>query len=130
MGKDPRRDLFLERRWRELIKDQKRSGSSIQAFCDRRGVSASSFHYWKRELAKREGQRPTGGRREGPRSLEDFVPVRVSAGSPDARGAMDGIEIVVAGAIIRVRRGFEEETLARVVAVLGDRSPREGARPC
>lgn len=119
MGKGPRRDVELERRWRELVEARERSGLSIQAFCGGRGVSASSFHYWKRELASREGAKPAVGEREGARPVVgDFVAVQVSGGSATSKGAAEGVEIEVAGAVVRVLRGFDEETLTRVVRAL------------
>lgn len=53
MGKGLRRDVELERRWRTLVEDQGRSGLSIRAFCGERGVSASSFRFWKRRVGDR-----------------------------------------------------------------------------
>ena len=114
MVKLSRRDLDLERRWREQIEDQARSGLSIQAFCTQRGVSASSFHFWKRELKQRDVERAI----DQDRSIQlggssGFMPVSIIATATTA------IEIEVAGCVVRVRRGFDEEALARVVHVLG-----------
>ena len=36
--------------WRSLIDEQQRSGQSQAAFCHQRGVSLSSFGYWRRKL--------------------------------------------------------------------------------
>lgn len=126
MGKGPGRDMALERWWWGLIEEQKGSGLSVVAFCEERGVPASSFHYWKRELRRRDEERTTGGIRSRKRvQLGDFVPVHVMA------EARDGIEIDLAGAVVRVRRGFDEGVLARVIHVLRREDHATGeARSC
>ncbi len=106
------RDLELERWWQDLVEDQCRSGLTIAAFCKKRQVSASSFQYWKRELKRRDGERLAGSVRPRKRRVfGDFVPVTVATTEA-------AIEIEVAGAIVRVRRGFDEEALARTLHVL------------
>lgn len=42
-----------EQAWREMIERQRASGMSILAFCEREGVSRSSFGRWRALLAKR-----------------------------------------------------------------------------
>jgi hypothetical protein len=126
MKKGPRRDVELERRWRGLVEDQSRSGVTVQVFCDQRNISVSSFHQWKRELKRRDGELLTGSIGPSkPRELGDFVPVSVIT------TATAWISIEMAGAVVRVQRGFDEEALARVVHVLGQvGSARGEAPPC
>lgn len=126
MVKGVGRNWELERRWRELIEDQNGSGLTVVAFCKERGVPASSFHYWRRELKRRDAERTTDViRPRKQRELSDFVPVHVMA---DAR---DGVEIDLAGAVVRVRRGFDEEALSRVIHVLRREDSANGeARSC
>jgi transposase-like protein len=38
--------------WRELIAEQKRSGVSIQRFCEDRGLTEQSFYAWRKRLKK------------------------------------------------------------------------------
>ena len=38
--------------WRELITEQKRSGSSVQRFCQDRGLTEQSFYVWRKRLKK------------------------------------------------------------------------------
>jgi hypothetical protein len=47
-----------------------------------------------------------------------FVPVRVSSAQP----AVSCLEVVVAGAVVRVGHGFDGDLLRRVVAALGEAS--------
>lgn len=113
MGKGPGRDVELERRWRERIEDHDRSDLTVQAFCDQRNVSSSSFHYWKRELRRRDGENSVGKARSTKLGgSSDFLPVSIIATTTAA------IEIEVAGCIVRVRRGFDEEALVRALHVL------------
>ena len=46
-----RRPHLGEKRWREVLGRFDGSGMSIHAFCEREGVSASSFHRWRLRLA-------------------------------------------------------------------------------
>jgi len=37
--------------WRELVDRQKKSGLSVQTFCQQQGVSGWSFYQWRKRLA-------------------------------------------------------------------------------
>lgn len=125
MTKVSRRDLELERGWRGLLADQARSGLTVVAFCSLRGLSASSFHFWKRELARREQGEDFPSQQTKTKSLDAFVPVSV------VEMGSDGIEIDIAGAIVRVGRVFDETALARVFHVLRKSQGEDGeARRC
>ena len=45
-----RRPHLGEKRWRELLSRFDGSGMSVHAFCEREGMSASSFHRWRLRL--------------------------------------------------------------------------------
>ena len=49
-----RRDLQKEASWREHIKQWETSGLSIRDFCQQKGLKETSFHYWRRELIRRD----------------------------------------------------------------------------
>ena len=38
--------------WRNLIAEQRSSGLSVRRFCEERGVSDSSFGYWRKKTAE------------------------------------------------------------------------------
>jgi hypothetical protein len=38
--------------WRELIAEQKRSGVTVQRFCEDRGLTEQSFYVWRKRLKK------------------------------------------------------------------------------
>ena len=98
-----------EQFWRRLIREQKRSGDSIKAFCQSQGVSQPSYFAWRKKLAlcKRENGRA------------EFVPVRVVPNTP---AESSGIEIVLdRGRRVRVEPGFDRQLLSDVLAMLEER---------
>ena len=130
---DPQKQRYWEavvRRWRE-------GGQSVRAFCRAVGLRESAFYFWRRQLVQR-GRR---SRKQVPEAVNDlrpkarsgtpavrsprhgptpsFLPVHVVAPTPDAAGASRGVEIILAqGRMVRVRAGFDRQTLADVLAVL------------
>jgi len=84
-----------------------RSGESVRGYCRTRGLSEAGFHFWKRKLKGHEELRVLKG------SVPAFAEVRVTAAHEAS------IEIVLSGTRrVHVRPGVDEETLARVIAVL------------
>jgi hypothetical protein len=111
------RDLTKERFWRRQVEAWQRSGLSIREFCSRNRLTETNFHNWRRQLAWRD-QQPDNPRQEP----ATFVPVVVK---PEQAGADGAIEIVLAnGRSVRVRAGFDPDTLTQVMALL------EGGQPC
>lgn len=100
------RNAAKEQFWRQAMDRQARSQLSVHKFCERDGLSETSFYMWRRELAQRDRaalQAPS----------PTFVPVDVV---PHASAA---IEIVLPdGVLVRVRPGFDRQTLGQVVALL------------
>jgi hypothetical protein len=85
------------------------SGLSIERFASQRGLVPQRLRWWKKKLE--DAAMPA--RAKG----STLLPVRVvepSRGTP--------IQIILPnGLSIRVGRGFDEETFARVMAILGGR---------
>jgi hypothetical protein len=111
-----------EHKWREILSRQQASGLSIAEFCRDNAVPVSSFFAWKRRVSgggpAQGGRTPSG---PNPTVAGTFVePKLVSAGlALDSSGA---IEVRLRGGRrVLVRRGFDRELLARVVAVLEGR---------
>ncbi len=48
------RDPVRERQWRERMAQWQASGLSVREFCRRQGWTEPTFHYWKRELSRRD----------------------------------------------------------------------------
>jgi putative transposase len=99
------RPSAAEQRWREIIKRQQTSGSTVAAFCRDNRVATSSFFAWKRKL----GGSPIG-----------FVEAAVVGAPPASPAARASIEVLLRnGRRVRVgRRGFDRGLLAEVVAAL------------
>src|SRR3954467_5846400 len=50
---DPAKEIL----WREILKQQRDSGLSVRAFCDREGLKAFNLFRWRRELSRRDRDR-------------------------------------------------------------------------
>jgi hypothetical protein len=53
-GKGAQRDPAKELLWRERLAEHGRSGLSVRTYCRGAGVSEALFHYWRREIARRD----------------------------------------------------------------------------
>jgi transposase-like protein len=98
--------LLVRRRWnadeaRQVLDLLDSSGLSAGEFAARTGVEAQRLHRWRRALG--------GGGGAGPPAFVEITPV----------AAATSIEVVLrSGHVLRVRDGFGEEALRRLVAVL------------
>ncbi len=106
------RDLKKERYWRKRVRDQAGSGLSIRAWCRKHGEKEPLFHWWRRELARRDAQNAQSA----------FVPVRVrDEEEPTAVGGC--IEIVLAGGRrVRINGRVDGQMLSEVLTVLEGRA--------
>ena len=103
------------RKWRELIARQRAGGLSVAAFCRREGIGASSFFSWKRRLSDADAVPAFVEAKISPARREAGWTGSPQAGLPQA----PTIEIRLRGGRrLRVRRGFDRELLAEVVAVM------------
>jgi hypothetical protein len=111
------RNQAKEQHWRRLIAEWRRSQLNIRAFCKQRQLSEPSFHAWRRTLAERDRERTARRpRRASRQQAPTFVPLRVV---PEVSDAASGIEVVLtSGHVLRVRSGFDVETLRQLLAVL------------
>ena len=118
------RDLQLEAQWRKALSRQQRSGVTAREFCRREGVKESAFHFWKRELTRRDaesparhvGNRSSIGRRERAARLPSLVPVMIGPANLQHTAA---IEVVLSqGVSVRVAAGCDEAMLRMVIAAL------------
>lgn len=83
-----KRDLGLEKRWRDLVGRQPPSGLSVRAFCAREQVTEASFYAWRREIAVRDREKPMA---DG--CAAAFVPVVVSGAKAHEAGDCIIIEL-------------------------------------
>jgi hypothetical protein len=91
--------------WRELVLRQKKSGMSVQAFCQQQGVSGWSFYQWRKRLAM-----------DPPMS---FALVETREACRQSTGA---VELWLKGGDhLQIAPGVDATTLRTVLAVLRER---------
>jgi len=94
-----------------LVAEFESSGLSRTEFCQQRGLSLSTLARYRRRREQMSGEAAEGKR---------WLAVEVSGDSARAGGAMaSGLAIVVPGGPrIEVGRGFDADTLKRLLAVM------------
>jgi hypothetical protein len=103
MPRTRRRDPDRERFWRDAVAGWKKSGQTVRAYCDERGLSQPSFYAWRRELVERD--------RTTIRQPAKFVPMQIVVESM--------VEVVLpSGVVVRVPPATEATAVARLVAAL------------
>ena len=50
------RDASREAFWRRALKRRVQSGMTISEFCASEGLTASAYHYWRREIERRDAE--------------------------------------------------------------------------
>jgi transposase len=106
-----RRDLKKESRWREIVDRQRVSGMSIRGWCRDQGVQEATFHWWRRELARRDAEMQAAS----------FMPVHVT--DAPVRDGDSLIEIALAdGRRVRVTGVANCQALTNVLDVLERRA--------
>jgi hypothetical protein len=114
-------------RWERIVREQRRSGRTVAAFCVERGIAESSFYPWKRRLAGSAGTRGEGG--EGALGPEPaFVEAKVGGDDPGKARGRGGVRIALRGGVrVLVRRGFDRDLLREVIEAIGGRGVGERA---
>jgi len=123
--KGARRSAERERFWRRHVEAHGRSGARVRTYCAQHGLTESAFHYWKRELRRRDGEAATVDSRRGDEAgarVESRGPVFAEVDVASCEPASpSGVEVCVGdGRVVRVARDFDAPTLQRVVAALED----------
>ena len=96
--------------WREHVETWKRSGLSARQYCERHGLNRGTLGYWGSRLRAAEAAEATASH---------FLPVHVAA-VPERPSVGDaGIALELAhGVRVLVGRGFDADTLSRLLAVV------------
>ena len=90
-----RRDAGREVFWREMLGRQAASGLGVRAFCRQEKLAESAFHWWRREIARRDApKRPAGRPSTRPAKPPAFLPVVVEN---HGQQSQDAITIELAG---------------------------------
>lgn len=133
----PRHDPAKEAFWRKAVVEQRRSGQTVRAFCQGRGLTEPSFYAWRAELVRRDqrrraakgsadGQRPRRTLSHSARSrfakpASPFVALTV-AGNQPSLGSGPAIEIELPGGErLHVSSGCDRTTLDVVLSALRER---------
>jgi hypothetical protein len=90
-----------------LAAEYEASGLSRQEFCDQRGVPLKTLARYLTRLRREEN---------GNDGAAQWVAVEVAAGGGNTSGEL--VVVLDGGRRIEVRRGFDADTLGRLVAVL------------
>jgi hypothetical protein len=113
-----------EAHWRQVLDRWRTSALPKTAFARQEGISPDVLGWWHAEIRRRDRlrrrvPRAVPRRRSATTRRPSFVPVRVI--EPTSPPAPAALEILAGGHTVRIRPGFDAETLKRLVAVLEDR---------
>lgn len=137
-----------ERFWRDMLAQFEAEDCTAREFCGRHRLVESAFHFWRRELARRDAQDSTKsphdqrtasaaaqeGRassnihfsaNDGAPAIFQPVAIRPSKRPSDARRTPIDLHLR-GGHVLRIRKGFDEDTLRQLLNLL-DSSIADGA---
>ena len=130
-GNPRRRDAEKEAFWRKMVSQWGDSGLTVRAFCEQRGQNESRFYWWKRELKRRSTGDHRSSRASHPggsseRACPSFLPIQILQKEDSGRWAIEGggysgaslTVVLPSGYRIEVTRGFDEQSLSRLLSVL------------
>ena len=134
MARKGERDLKRERFWRAALRRRQQSGLTVRAFCRGEQLPETSYHFWRREIVRRDQEprprsaherarasasRVTAGRR--PAVLRPLFQELAMLGGPSA-GADRCLEVILPdGCRVRVPAEVDRTLLADVLQVLETR---------
>ena len=104
------RGQWSEHEARSILSAWRKSGQLLERFAKERGLVPQRLRWWRNKL---DGKSTALVRTQ---SLA-LLPVQVTEPAPSKRGEPVAVYLR-SGHIVKVGRGFDEEALARVIAVL------------
>ena len=114
-----------EKEWAKLVRRWEQSGKSCKAFAEAEGLAWSTLSWWKWRLRSKRQAAPPRRKRSTKKAPSEAAAVRMVEIVPAVR-ALDGpIELVLGDdVVVRVRRGFDVETLRQVIALFAGQDER------
>jgi hypothetical protein len=125
--RDPKREQF----WRAALRRRQQSGLTVREFCRREQLSETAYHFWRREIARRDREPRPRLKRERARALAARATRerRLAISSPlfqelaiisgPSPGADHGVEVVLPdGCRVRMPAEVDRALLADVLSVL------------
>jgi hypothetical protein len=103
--------------WEKIVAEYEASDEQHVEFCARRRVSLHSFRTWLYQLRR---ERAAGTVARSATKAVQMVPVRVRT-APRVPEVDDVVELLVRGALVRVRIGQDPRYIAELAAALGER---------
>ena len=107
----PHQGQWSEHEARSVLSAWHKSGQRLERFAKDRGLVPQRLRFWRDKL---EGKSTKEVQEQSPLAL---LPVQVTESATPKRGEPVAIYLR-SGHIVKVGRGFDEEALARVVALL------------
>lgn len=108
------RDANREEFWRQAVGRRTESGMTIAGFCAAEGLKPTTYHYWQREIKRRDA---LPSRKREPCSGPALAAVEVI----DDRGDRAGVEIVAKnGYVVRVGQQATAEHVRRVLQAVSE----------
>ena len=99
--------------WEQLVREAESCGS-IEQVARRHGVRPRTLTWWRWQLRR-------GTVARSATKAVQVVPVRVRAASRPVDVVDDVVEVLVRGAMVRVRIGQDPHSIAELAAALGER---------
>jgi len=113
-------DASKQRRWLDLIQRWQKSRLSVREFCRRSAVSEPSFYLWRRVLRVRGLIQDAPSSQSASSPLPAFVKLTVAREDADP----SAVEVVLgAQRVLRVRPGFDPQSLLQLVRLLEEEPP-------
>ena len=111
MSSQGSRSAEKEAFWRSHLRRQSSSGESIRGYCRRRVLSEASFHFWRREIANRDGEAQSST----PAETAGLIAVQI-VGERSAQRPTLEIECP-GGPVVRLREDVGVEIFRQVLRV-------------
>jgi transposase len=110
--------------WAKRVERWQDSGLTAKEFAAELDVSASSLTFWKWKLGRDKATPSETGQKPSKRSSKAAEPkfLQLVTTNNEAVASAAPLELVIRrDIVVRVHRGFDEQTLARVIHALGAR---------